>query len=93
MVSDAQFRKLMKAYRENHNLTESACKADMDRKTARKCIYQGLPGARRQPRDWHTREDPFKDAQQEIEQLLGECAEIKAVRLFTQLQRRPSWTL
>jgi len=88
MISDAQFRKLMKAYRESHNLTESACKAGMDRKTARKCINQGPPGARRQPRDWRTREDPFKDVQQEIEQLLGECPEIKAVRLFTELQRR-----
>jgi hypothetical protein len=85
MISDAQFRKLMKAYRESHNLTESACKAGMDRKTARKCINQGPPGARRPPRDWRTRADPLKDVQQEIEQLLGECPEIKAVRLFTEL--------
>lgn len=88
MISDAQYRKLMKAYRESHNLTDSACKAGMDRKTARKCLNEGPPGARLKPRDWRTREDPFEEVEAEIEQLLTECPGIKAARLLTELQRR-----
>lgn len=88
MISDAHYRKLMKAYRETKNITESACKAGMDRKTARKCIHEGPPQARKQPRTWRTREDPFEKVSGEIERLLEECPEIKVVRLFGELQRR-----
>lgn len=88
MISDAHYRKLMKAYRETKNITESACKAGMDRKTARTCIYEGPPHARKQPRSWRTREDPFEKVSEEIEKLLEECPEIKAVRLLGEMQRR-----
>lgn len=88
MISDAHYRKLMKVYRETKNITESACKAGMDRKTAQKCINEGPPQARKQPRSWRTREDPFEEVRDEIEKLLQECPDIKGVRLFSQLQRR-----
>jgi len=88
MISDAHYRKLMKAYRETKNITESACKAGIDRKTARKCIHKGPPQARQQPRTWRTRDDPFEEVSEEIEKLLEECPDIKGVRLFSELQRR-----
>ncbi len=41
MINAVQYRKLMKVYRETQNLTESARKAGIDRKTARKCVCDG----------------------------------------------------
>jgi hypothetical protein len=88
MISDVQYRKLMKAYRESNNFTESACKAGIDRKTARRSVHEGPAQARRKPRSWRTREDPFEEFHDEIEKLLEECPNIKANRLFSELQRR-----
>ncbi len=88
MISAVQYRKLMKVYRETDNLSESACKAGIDRKTARKCIHGGPPQGRRGPRTWRTREDPFAGVWKEIEGLLKQCPNIKAVRLLAELQRR-----
>ncbi len=70
MISAVQYRKLMKVYRETDNLSESARKAGIDRKTARKCIHGGPPQGRRGPRTWRTREDPFEGVWKEIEGLL-----------------------
>ncbi len=78
----------MKVYRETDNLSESARKAGIDRKTARKCIHGGPPQGRRGPRTWRTREDPFEGVWKEIEGLLKQCPNIKAVRLLAELQRR-----
>ncbi len=77
-----------KVYRETDNLSESARKAGIDRKTARKCIHGGPPQGRRGPRTWRTREDPFEGVWKEIEGLLKQCPNIKAVRLLAELQRR-----
>ncbi len=73
MISAVQYRKLMKVYRETDNLSESARKAGIDRKTARKCIHGGPPQGRRGPWTWRTREDPFEGVWKEIEGLLKQC--------------------
>lgn len=88
MISAVQYRRLMKVYRETDNLSESARKAGIDRKTARKCVHGGPPQGRRGPRTWRTREDPFEGVWEEIEGLLEQCPNIKAVRLLAELQRR-----
>ena len=67
----------------------AAMKADMDRKTARKYVAAGkLPSEMRTPRDWRTREDPFAEHRNEIEEALREAPTLEAKTLFEILCER-----
>ena len=67
----------------------AAMLADMDRKTARKCIQAGkLPSATAAPRTWCTREDPFAKDWEEIEGLLAGTPEFEAKTIFAMLTEK-----
>jgi hypothetical protein len=88
-VSDLQVRKLMEEMTKHDEIGRAAMKADMDRKTARKYIAAGmLPSEMRTPRDWRTREDPFAEHRNEIEEALREAPTLEAKTLFEILCER-----
>jgi hypothetical protein len=61
----------------------AAMRAGMDRKTARKYLTDGrMPSEMKQHRDWRTREDPFEQQGERIDQLLREQPAIEAKTLF-----------
>ena len=43
MISSPQHRKLMRSYQQNQNLSASALRAGVDRKTAYKYLIEGSP--------------------------------------------------
>jgi hypothetical protein len=88
-VSDHQVRKLMEEMTKHGEIGRAAMKAGMDRKTARKYIDAAkLPSEMRAPRDWRTREDPFAEHRNEIEEALRETPALEAKTLFELLCER-----
>jgi hypothetical protein len=82
-TTDAQVRKLMEEMTKHGQVGIAALRAGMDRKTARKYVAAGkLPSALVQPRDWRTREDPFREHWPELEALLVACPTLEAKTLF-----------
>ena len=79
----------MEEMTKHDEIGRAAMKADMDRKTARKYIAAGmLPSEMRTPRDWRTREDPFAEHRNEIEEALREAPTLEAKTLFEILCER-----
>ena len=71
MVTDQQVRKLMKLIQSEETLTIAAAKSGMDEKTARKYRRLGqLPSQCQQVHSWRTRQDPFADLWEELQELL-----------------------
>ena len=67
----------------------AARNADMDRKTARKYVKEGmLPSEMAMARAWRTREDPFAERWSEVETLLRQTPELEAKTLFELLQQK-----
>ena len=67
MVTDRQVRRLMMLIKQEKTKAVAAAKSGMDPKTARKYIrHQKLPSQLREPRQWRTREDHFKDVWPEV---------------------------
>jgi hypothetical protein len=91
MIGLSQYRKLMKEYSKDQNLSQSADHAGVDRKTARKYVRLGHgPDDERahQARSWRTREDPFKEVWEvDVLPILQANPHIKAKFLFQELQR------
>lgn len=82
-TTDAQVRKLMEEITKHGQMGIAALRAGMDRKTARKYVVGGrLPSALVQPRDWRTREDPFREHWSETEALLAASPTLEAKTLF-----------
>ena len=82
-MPDRKVKKLMEEYSKTNNLTKSALRADMDRKTARKYVKAGkLPSEMKKPHDWRTRKDPFADDWPECEAKLGDAPELQSKPLF-----------
>ena len=89
MISRQQYRKLMQSYQETDNVSQSAVKAGVDRKTARDYIRSGQPpGEDRVERHWRTREDPFAEVWPEVESWLQNSPSLQATRVFEELRRR-----
>lgn len=85
-VTDQQVRKLMDEMSRHGAIGRAAMKAGMDRKTARAYVAAGaMPSAMRTPRSWRTREDPFAQQTERIEQLLHEQPLLEAKTLFAML--------
>src|SRR5260370_19063180 len=62
MISPQQYRKLMKHYRLKNNISQSAIKAGVDRKTASKDVQGGpSPEEDASPRYWRTHRDAFSE--------------------------------
>ncbi len=89
VISWPQYRKLMQHYEKTQNLSQSANKAGMDRKTAGKYIRAGEgPGERERPRSWRTREDPFAAVWPQVESWLEGNPLLEATTAFEDLQRK-----
>lgn len=91
MISLPQYRKLMKTYQQNANLSQSAEHAGVDRKTARKYIRGDAPppgSEAGRPRNWKTHQDVFAQVwKDDVEPSLMANPRIKAKHLFRQLQQ------
>jgi hypothetical protein len=91
MVTDEQVRLLRKKRMEGKTMAAAAAAAGMTEKTARKWQRGAMPSARKTPRSWRTRLDPFADVwAAEIEPLLIEDKEgrLEAKTIFEELVRR-----
>ena len=87
MVSDRQIKYLFKTFNQGGNVSMSALKADVDRKTARKYLHAAqLPSQVPRPHAWRTRPDPFAAVQEEIHQLLEGMPELQGTTLLRYLQ-------
>lgn len=88
MVTDQQFRRLMKLMKTEKTLASAAAKAAMDEKTARKYREAGKPPSElAQPHTWRTRADPFQAVWAEVAAQLELNAGLEAKTLFAWLQR------
>src|SRR5712691_4351596 len=89
MITDNQYRRLMKLSQTESRLAVAAAKAGMDEKTARKWRRLGhLPSEPREGRQYRTRLDPFAGVWGEIEQLLERDASVEAKTIFDYLCRQ-----
>src|SRR5450432_37473 len=89
MITDNQYRRLMKLSQTESRLAVAAAKAGMDEKTARKWRRLGhLPSKPREPRQYRTRLDPFAGVWAEVEQLLQRDASVEAKTIFDYLCRK-----
>ena len=61
MITEQQYRRLMKTYMESGSVSAAALKAGMDRKTARRYVRAlAGPATLRPKHDWRTRSDPLE---------------------------------
>jgi hypothetical protein len=89
MITDQQFRRLMKLSQTEETLALAAAKAGMDEKTARKWRRLGKPPSEvKQPRAYRTRPDAFAEVWEEIEQLLEGEPSLEAKTIFDHLCRK-----
>jgi hypothetical protein len=89
MVKDRQVKRLWQALSSGKTLAQSADKADMDEKTARKYRDLGrLPSEVAPERSWRTREDSFAEVWAEVHELLEEAHGLEAKTLFVSLQTK-----
>ena len=78
---------------ENKSLVESACKAGMSEKTARKYLNTGkLPSELKTEHTWRTREDPFEADWPAIKGLLEDNPKLQALTIFQYLQHQKPGT-
>src|SRR5262249_56178281 len=86
MITDQQYRRLMKFLETGDALATAAAKAGMDQKTASKWRQSGqLPSEVKEPRDYRTRPDGFAEVWSEVEELLERDAAIEAKTIFDHL--------
>jgi len=89
LVTDRQVRVLMEMLGKGKSLIVAAAKADMDEKTARKYRKLGkLPSEVKLEHTWRTREDPFSEVWEDLEEKLEINPGLEAKTLFEDLQRR-----
>jgi hypothetical protein len=89
VITDRQVRVLMEMLGKGKSLIVASAKADMDEKTARKYRDLGkLPSEVKVEHAWRTREDPFNEIWDEIEEKLEINPGLEAKTLFEDLQRR-----
>ena len=89
MVTDQQYRRLMKLRRRERTLASAAAKAGMDEKTARKYLRLGKPPSQvRKLRSYLTRVDNFTGVWRELEELLEREPGLEALTLMEHLCRQ-----
>jgi hypothetical protein len=90
MITEKQCRVLWKEYARTQNMSVSALKAGVDRKTARKYLNeQRSPLELRQTHDWRTRPDPLPTIWSESEAMLVATPELESKALFEFFLERP----
>ena len=88
MVTDEQVRRLRKLSNTEKNQEIAAAKAGMDPTTARRYLsLERLPSERKKERPWRTREDPFGEVWDSVQQQIRESPGLEAKTLFEWLQR------
>ena len=86
MITEQQYRRLMKHYKLSGVVDHAAMKAGMHRETARRyLVAQAGPGTIKQPHTWRTRSDPLSGIWPEAERWLEESPEVEAKALFEYL--------
>lgn len=85
MITEHQYRRLMKEYQQSGHVGRAALKASMDRKTAARYVALGHGPEVRPPRSWRTRADPLKAVWPEAERWLERAPELEAKALFEHL--------
>lgn len=86
MITEKQCRILRKEYARTQNMSVSAMKAGVDRKTARKYLNtEQMPSEQRQAHDWRTRPDPLAKVWAQAESMLAQAPELEAKALFEHL--------
>ena len=89
MITKQQYRKLMSEYQETGNVTNSAMKAGMSRRIARKYLQAGQPPQELPAKHrWRTREDPLVAIWPQAEAMLEEAPDWEAKSLFEYLGER-----
>lgn len=89
MVTDQQYRRLMKLRRTEPTLASAAAKAGMDEKTARKYLKASKPPSQmRRARSYLTRADNFAGVWRELEELLEREPGLEALTLMEHLCRQ-----
>jgi transposase len=90
MIKQQQLTRLVSEYQREGNLSMSAMRAGMDRKTARKYVQSGVVrlGASG-PRTWRTRVDPLDEVWPAAVAHLGAAPELEAKALFERLLGSP----
>ena len=88
MVTDQQVRRLRKLSNTEKNQEIAAAKAGMDPTTARRYrVLERLPSELKKERGWRTREDPFGEVWDAVQQQVQESPGLEAKTLFEWLQR------
>src|SRR5258705_12547087 len=88
MVTDEQVRRLRKLSNTEKNQEIAAAKAGMDPTTARRYLgLERLPSELKKERPWRTREDPFGEGWDGVQQQIQESPGLEAKTLFEWLQR------
>lgn len=86
MITEQQYRRLMKTYMESGSVSAAALKAGMDRKTARRYVRSlAGPTTLRPKHDWRTRSDPLEQIWPEAERWLELAPELEAKALLEHL--------
>jgi transposase len=89
MITKQQYRKLMSEYQATGNVTNSAMKAGMSRRIARKYLQAGQPPPELQAKHtWRTRKDPLVEIWPQAEAMLAETPDLEAKALFEYLRER-----
>lgn len=87
MITKHQIRGLVFEFSRTGNMSQSAMKAGMTRKTAAKYLRMENPFAPpRVAREWRTRPDPFAEVWPEVAPMLQNAPELEARALFEHLQ-------
>ena len=90
MITDKQCGRLRREFARTHNMSQSALKAGIDRKTARKYLQtQASPEQLQKPHRWRTRTDPLAEVWPQARAMLAEAPELEAKALFEYLAAQP----
>lgn len=89
MITDYQYRRLMKFFNCTGDISMSSMKSGMNRKTGAKYIKDGnSPSECRKPHTWRTRPDPFEDIKEELYDLLHNADDLEALTIFQHFQEK-----
>lgn len=90
MITLQQYGVLLRKYAQTNNMSISALKAGIDRKTARKYLQaQQPPEQLQKPRRWRNRPDPLVTVWPKTLQMLSAAPELEATSLFEFLLQEP----
>ena len=89
MITDFQYRRLIKIFNCTGDISMSSIKSGMDRKTGSKYLKGGKsPSERKKPHTWRTRTDPFDDVKDDLCTLLSKADDLQALTIFQHLQEK-----